>query len=227
MSGIAFQDRVLMLGRTGCGKSTAARAMFLSAPGPRLVVDPADSKLTDIPGCAHVYGPRENLAPDVLAQRVADGLERVRDAETIRFVPGQPTRGHEYDSVYRWAFNRFPRRVWLDEAGIAAPANGCPEMITAYLVQGRKRQLGHQACHTRAMEISLNLIAQAQHILLWELPHPDDRDRVAKVTGIPVGELTRLMAELPAVPGTTATGFLWWRQADRTITVCPPVPAAA
>lgn len=204
---IRYEDRILAVGATGTGKSTLVLRLFFAAAPPRLVIDPADSDLTDVEGA-------------VTARTVAD-LEAAHEADTLRFVPRAPDRPEEYDDVYRWAFHRrFPGLVWLDEAGLAAPAQGCPRWITAYLVQGRKRGLGHIACHTRPREISRNLIAQAQHVLLWSLPNPDDRRAVAQQIGVAEHELDSALRGLPPY------GFLWWQLRTGDLVECPPLDAA-
>lgn len=209
---VLYQDRVTLLGMTGCGKSTVARGLFLAMPGPRLVIDPADSDATSVTGAHTVHGPtRDGKLTDDELRKLTSELEAHRADDTLRFVPGDPERLQEYQAVYSWAYNRFPRRVWLDEARMAAPATGVPPAVIRYLLWGRKRQLGHQACHTRPVEVSRNLIAQAEHLLLWNLPHPADRRLIAEVIGMDWRELGELMDTLePAAGSPTATGFLWY-----------------
>lgn len=209
---IKFSDRVFVVGATGTGKSTLARRVFETVSGPRLVIDPADSSLTSgLPGVATARGTGEaGEVPGMLASAFAQ-------ASTVRFVPGDPTSPDEYDAAYRWCFDRFPRYVWTDEAGIALPASGCPPNASRYLVQGRKRQLGHLACHTRPRDVTRDLIAQAQHVFIFDLPNPDDIEHVAKIAGIPRAELEREVRALEP------HGFLHFDQRARELTVCPPL----
>lgn len=146
----------------------------------------------------------------------SDPLRPPRDAATARFVPLDPADRDAYDAVYRWAFESYPRYVWLDEAGQAAPAQG-PQRgwLNTYLVQGRKRSLGHLACHTRPREVNRNLIAQAAHVLIFDTPNPDDRRHLADLVGLPVADLEAALFALPKF------GFLWWN--GDTLTECPPL----
>lgn len=214
---IRYADRVFVVGATGTGKSTLAAELFRTVAEPRLVIDPADSSLTArvAPGAPRVPGTGD---PDRVAHLLTAAF---RNHGTVRFVPGQPTRGDEYDAAYRWCFDRFPRFVWLDEAEHAAPARGTPPNVSRYLVQGRKRQLGHLACHTRPRDVSRHLIAQAQHVMIFDLPNPDDAAHVAGIVGIPPAELAAELAQLEP------HGWLWFDQRERALTVCPPVRAAA
>lgn len=209
---IRYADRLFIVGYTGSGKSTLARSIFGTVQGPRFIIDPSDSSLTaDVARFgATVHGP-----PD--PEAVAAQLDEHAALDTIRYVPNDPTDRAEYDAVYRWLFDHFPRFTWLDEAGLAAPARRAPNMVTRYLVQGRKRQLGHLACHTRPREVSRNLIAQSQHVALFALPNPDDRDHVASAVGLTPSTLEQHMGELEP------HGFLWWNVRTRDLTLCPPL----
>lgn len=142
--------------------------MFLSAAGPRLVIDPADSSLTAIEGAETFRDPR----------RFPLG------AATARFVPVDPDDLDAYDAVYAAAFESFPRMVWADEAGAILPATRQPPAGRRYVVQGAKRMLGHLAVHTRPREVYRGLIANASHLLVFQLPNPDDRAHLAKMAGL-------------------------------------------
>lgn len=202
-SGIGYAHRVFITGKSGTGKSLLAQALFLSAAAPRLVIDPADSDVTDVAGAVTF---RDPARPPV-------------DAATARFVPRDPADRDAYDAVYRWAFERFPRYLWLDEAGIAAPAQGCSRWINTVVVQGRKRSLGHLACHARPREVNRNLIAQANHVFVFDLPNPDDRRHLADLMGLAVADLETDLFALPD------HGFLWWD--GTTLTSCPPLTLRA
>lgn len=190
-----------MTGATRTGKSTLARALFLSAAAPRLVIDPADSSLTAIDGAVTFRDPRRPP----------------KDAATARFVPVDPADRDAYDAVYRWAFANFPRYVWLDEPDQAAPAAGWPRWVNTYVVQGAKRQLGHLACATRPRWVMGSLIANAAHVIVFPLPNPADRRHVADLIGVPVAVLEAELHRLPE------HGFVWWNGIDRQLTSCPPL----
>lgn len=192
-----------MTGATGTGKSTLAKRLLLSSAAPRLVIDPSDSALLDEPGFVTVRDPRR--------------LNAHAQAATVRFVPADPGDLDAYDRVYAWAWAHFPRWVLLDEAGEAAPAKGAPRWVRTYITQGRKRSLGHLACHTRPREVSPNLISQAAHVFLFATPYPDDRRHLASLMGLAPSVLDEHLEQLPE------HGFLWWQQRARTLTVCPPL----
>lgn len=205
---IRFADRIFITGTTGSGKSELSRALFLSAPGPRLVIDPNDSDLTMIPGAVTFTDP---------ARSTNRRGENWREAATARFVPNDPEDRDEYDAVYRWAFYNGPRRVWCDEAGFVHPAQGSAPHPRKFQTQGRKRQLGLQACHTRPREIDTNLVAQADHLLVFQTPVRRDRDYIAENAGI---ETARFEAAHAAL---VEYGFFWLDRRRRTLTVMEPL----
>lgn len=217
---IQFSDRVLLVGTTGCGKSTLAKQLFLATRGPRLVIDPSDSALTTVPGVVTFSDPTR--------ARNRRG-EDWRQAATARFVPDDPYDLAAYDQVYRWAFDRFPRYVWADEAGFVMPARGAPKAARRYLIQGRKRQLGHLACHTRPIEIDRNLIGQGQHVFVFETPQEEDRRTVAGNVGINFRRFEQIYAEAMAhhvqgLDNKTKRGYLWCAPGE--VIICPPLTPA-
>ena len=205
---IRYEHRLFLTGATRTGKSTLARGLFLEAAAPRMVIDPHDTALTVIKGAVTFSDP---------ARATNDRGERWTTAATARFVPDDPGDLDAYDQLYRWAFAHYPRYVWLDEAAEAMPANNCPRGAHRYVAQGAKRALGHLACHSRPREVARSLIAQAQHLFIFDLPNPDDHAHLAAAAGIPPATLSGHLAALPRF------GFLWWNQLERELTICPPL----
>lgn len=165
------------------------------------MIDPADSSLTAIDG----------------AVTFSDPANPPGDAATARFVPRDPADRAAYDVVYQWAFENFPRYVWLDEPEWAAPANGYCRWANTYQVQGAKRMCGHIINATRPRNVMRSSVAMAAHLMAFFLPQPEDRRYLAELVGIPADVFDSQMLALPP------HGFLWYHQAARTLTVCPPL----
>ena len=209
MASIRYTDRIFLTGRTGTGKSHLARALFLSTPAPRLVIDPVDSTMTDIPGAVTFSDPSRATNPQG---------ENWREAATARFVPHDSEDLDAYDAVYRWVFHHFPRYVWLDEAADAMPAARVRQVWPRkVLIHGRKRSIGHLACHTRPREVNRNLIAQAAHVFVFHTPNVDDRRHLADQMGFTFAEFEKAHAAL------VEHGFLWFDARANELRVSPPL----
>lgn len=196
-----YQDRLFITGRSDSGKSQLARAIFLAAPGRKTVIDPQGSDTTKVPGAV--------LWRDPL--RPPEG--RIR-----RFVPIDPADLDAYDEVYRQILLKdFPHYVWCDEAGDVFPVRRTTPMVRRLLTHGRKRQIGHIATHTRPRELDPNLIAQAAHMAMFDLPGPADRKYIADIVGFDAKELGGQLSALPRY------GYLWFRRSEHELTACPPL----
>lgn len=201
MSGIRYEDRVLVVGATDTGKSTLAKRIFLSAAAPRLVVDPGDSEITgSIPGVVTFSDP--NHIP--------------RDAATSRFLPVDPADRDAYNRLYERIFRQlFPIYVWLDEPDQAAPSTGWPRWVNTTVVQGRKRMIGHLTCSTRPVHLMRSIRGSAKHVIVFDLPSRDDLRAIADDVGVPLGVLES------AVHSLDEHGFAWLDRRAKALTVCP------
>ena len=205
---IRYEDRIFLTGYTGSGKSTLAKALVLSAAAPRLIIDPNDSDLTELPGAVTFHDPTK------ATNRKG---ENWRSAATARFVPTDPMDLDAYDAMYRWAFVSGPRWIWCDEAGHALPSAGAPKAARVLLTQGRKRSIGHLACHTRPRWVDLNLISQASHVFVFTTPAAQDRRHLADNIGVDAATFEAAHAALAPY------GFMWWDQRNRRLRVCDPL----
>lgn len=198
---MAYQDRLFITGRSDSGKSQLARVIFLAAPGRKTVIDPQSSETTRVPGSVTYRDPR-----------------RPPDARIRRFVPVDPADLDAYDEVYKHILlHDFPHYVWCDEAGDVFPVRRTTSKVRRLLTHGRKRQIGHIATHTRPRELDPNLIAQAAHMAMFDLPGPHDRKHIADIVGFDPKELGAQLAALPRY------GYLWFNRAEHALTAHPPL----
>ena len=133
-------------------------------------------------------------------------------------MPRDPTDWDEYDAVYRWAFDHFPRYLWCDEAGDVFPSHGGPRQPARLIGQGRKRELGHLACHYRPIDCSRKLVSQAAHVMVFDTPAATDRKYLADNMGVDRDTFEQLHAALPQY------GFLHFDRRAKTLTPCAPLP---
>jgi len=190
---------VLAVGSTGSGKSHLVRALLLGRPGRRLVIDPSDSTLTEIPGAVTFSDPH---------RATNHRGESWRQAATARFVPTDPADLDTYDAVYAWALDHAPITVWLDEGRIAMPANGTRPHALRYVMQGRKHLAGHLVATTRPIGVNVEIRSESQHLFVFRLTEHDDQVAVAKRLGLKPKDLRDALRPLDE------HGFLHWCARD-------------
>lgn len=214
---IRYEDRIFVCGTTSSGKSQLARRLYLASAAPRLVIDPANSALTNTPGAVTFHDPTTGVTPSG---------DSWHDAATARFVPADPYDLSAYSALYDYLFARAqagrPCWVWCDEARYVFPSDGGRNRggLRA-IAQGRKFGLGHLACHTRPRWVRTDLVSEAAHVFLFDLPAAADRAYVADNIGITASELDAAHAQLDP------HGYLWWRQRTRELLICEPLPRSA
>lgn len=206
---IQWQDRVLVTGDSGTGKSHLVKALYLSAPpgehGRKLIIDPQDSTLlAGLPGHRDFSDPKR--WPEI--------------GRLARFVPRDPFDLEVYGELYRRALAVGRVLALTDEAGQVCPSRAAvPRSTLVYNGVGRKRLCGNIMCHLRPVEIDPRWTSTVQHAIGFDLPLPEDRRRFAAIAGIPPAELHALMDALEKY------SFIWSDRQNRSITVCPPIAA--
>lgn len=205
---------VAIVGRKGSGKSHLARELFDSYPFDRAVIDvTGDIRLTG-EDLVQVTAPLPTRFP-----MRREGHERV----TARFVPdpGSPSFLEDMDQVIAWGMNSQPGRccIWIDENESLMPVEKTPPATRRALQQGRHRNLTLLMTQIRAMRINPMAISQADHVIVFDLPQPSDRKRIAENIGYPAKAFDS------AVHGLGPHEFLWWDTNAGELTHCEPLPA--
>jgi len=203
-------DRILLVGTTGSGKSHLARLLWSSQRPPRVVIDPKDD--ATLTGGVFVDG----RAPVTFHDPA-----RLPRAEVGRFVPRDPFDLDAYERLYGELWRVPGVYVWLDEAGIAAPEAGGPRALRRFITQGRARGLGHIAANQRAVNIDRQLIANAEHLVIFRMGDPDDRARMAKACGMAPADLAAELATL------SKFGYCWYDGREQVVTVVARGASAA
>lgn len=197
---------------TGSGKSELLNRLALAAPAPRLIIDPKDEELTNTPGA---------VTFNDVSKATNRAGENWRQAATARYVPRDPLDLDEYDHLYRWIMANGPRWVGCHEAGFVMPSKGAPKGVRLAITQGRARQIGHAAAHTRPVEVDLNVLAQSRHVFIFQTPSRRDRRYLAESTGVDPEVFESAHAQVGK------HGFLYWNLMAQVLQICPPLKLAS
>jgi hypothetical protein len=141
-----------------------------------------------------------------------------------RADPGSPTYRQDLDKAVGMALRPSDRKVllWLDEVGEVSQVNRTQPNLRRLLMQSRHYgPVSALLAGPRPMNIDPLCVSQADHIYIYNLPNPKDRQRLAENMGYPPDELEEAWVRNRA-RGPHA--FLFWHAPSSTLLECPPLP---
>jgi len=207
---------IYMCGRKGSGKSVNARETFRDWPYiDKLVIDPTGDA-----------DPGDDLGT-ITVTKLPTELPKAKAGEyvTLRWIanPASPTYADDLDRALGLALFPKNRRVlvWIDEAGEVFPANRTGPNGRTALKQSRHYYTSIIMCDPRPMNVDPLALAQADRVVMYDVPGPADRRRLAEVCGI---EPRILSAELDAVREAGKFWFLLYVAEEHALYRCPPLP---
>ena len=212
---------ILCVGKKHSGKSVAARYLWDSWPYDALCIDPTGD--AHPPGATPITLPLPTKFP-----------ARGEDGQPLRLVftpdPGSDTYLDDLDRGMGLALYPKDRPVllWIDEVGeLASSQSRAAVMQRRLLNQSRHYRTSALACGPRPKKIDPLWISQADFVLVYELPNPDDRDKIADNIGFPPAkfsayceQMDRRNAEHPEAP----YWFLLWDAKRKLLFLMPPMP---
>lgn len=176
-------------GRKGSGKSQAAREHFRDWPG-------VDRVIIDINGDAD---PGDDLQATVLRGKLVQLPPRRDPAvpEVYRWIadPKSPTFREDIDAAIGACLFPRDRRVliWFDEGGEAFPVSQVGPNGRLLLHQNRHFGASALICAPRPKGLDPLTYGQADRVLMFDMPSPMDRQRIAETIGIAPRKLTGVM----------------------------------
>ena len=205
-------------GRKGAGKTTFNRSLFRDYPLAKLCVD-VNGEADPGPDSVRITTPAGRM-PDPVEEHgrlVQPNLHYVAD-------PGSVTYRDDLDRAVGMAMYPSDRSslVWCGEVGEFTTGNKTAPHMRRLVMQSRHYKTSALFDGPRPIDIEKLVIAQSDYVAVFDLPDPDDRDRVAKVIGFPPAQF-RLECE-----ETFRRGEFWhllWVSKAKRLYRCPPMPS--
>lgn len=232
----ALQQHVAIVGRTGSGKTYAAKGMvecLLDAGRRCLIWDPTsawhglrssvDGKAAGFPvvvlGGEHADVPIGEDSGSAIAHLVATGTGSFI-IDTSELGQGEKHRLATalFEDLYR--LNTKPLHVILDEADDVAPQHPLPESrrmfgaVDRIVRRGRKRGFRVMLISQRPAVLNKNVLSQAATLIAMKLPAPQDRKALeAWIEGqADVVQGKRVIDSLPKL--ARGEGWIWFPEKD-------------
>lgn len=161
-------DRAAFVGQTGSGKTTLAQEVCKLRPWV-VAFDPKG--MLEWAG----YERHERLAE--LTKAKAPRLiyrpvyEELADDETV-------------DAFFEWIYERRNCVLYVDEVFAIAHGDVYPWFFGACLTRGRERGIVVYIASQRPSRVPQVMLSESEHIYVFNLKLPQDRERVADITGL-------------------------------------------
>jgi hypothetical protein len=206
MRGIRLSDRVLLVSKTGGGKTTLAGYIVEGLqPVRTIVVDPKDE-----------------LELGVIKARTAAELDFV--APVIHYVPSSFEREDLEEAAQRIWNCPGPYICLIDELAEISSPNYCPEGFRLGITQGRSKRKCFVACTQRLAESHPVFRSQAEHIIML-VPAPIELDlrTLAGHVGREASWLGEQLRTLEQELGPYS--HLWSVDSGKEMRRCAPLPS--
>ena len=170
---IKNSDRAFIVGTTGSGKTTLARALLCNRPDV-VIVDPKGGFEWD-----STYRPKAGgLITDDFA--LVQGWE---GPAPIIYRPTIAVAAHGMEPFWHWVWERRHTLVYIDEAAMLCPTRGViPGGLARAIQQGRQREISVWSATQRPANIPVPLLSESEHVFTFRLRNPDDLKRMADYT---------------------------------------------
>lgn len=205
---IRHNDRVLIVGTNGSGKTVLARHLFAQMTRTRrTLVDPKE----------------EHTINGVAPARLPAALDLA--APVSHYIPARLDEA-EYEELFDLLWRAGgPRWIWLDEAYGPTRAGKAPQGLRLILQQGRAKDIGLAACSQRPVNIEATLRTEAQHIIVFTVPRPAtiDLKTLAPDLSMDPDQLARELDDLAAAEGPYS--HVWYCRRTGQLHRCAPLPS--
>jgi hypothetical protein len=169
-------QRGVLIGKTGCGKSTLARFLVEDVTKPYSVV----------------WNPKGSDTVFRWNQKHVNSLSQLYDASDegerrIIYTP-HPTLAEDEANqaeLFYWIYERGNTRFYIDEATqIVYNGGKPPRYLTAILNRGRERGISCLTATQRPSGVPMNILSESGDYYVFKTFLPQDQQRIEAITGI-------------------------------------------
>lgn len=161
-------DRAAFVGQTGSGKTTLAQEVCRLRPWV-VALDPKG--MLEWNG----YEVHERLSALTKAKRprliYRPVYEELVDEETL-------------DAFFEWIYERCNCVLYVDEVYAVAQGDSYPWFFGACLTRGRERGIATYVATQRPSRVPQVMLSESEHAYIFNLKLPQDRERIADITGL-------------------------------------------
>lgn len=173
---IGRNDRAVLIGATGCGKTTLAR--YLIEDPNKLYSVVYDAKISD------AIGKWSNT------QKVYTSFDQIQEAEEKRLIYRPPYTEerdvYAQEKFFEWVYWRYRTRLYIDEAYAVLGGTNPSFHLQACITRGRERGISTVIATQRPKRIPLIFMSESEHYYIFRLQMNEDRARVEELTGISI-----------------------------------------
>jgi hypothetical protein len=178
--------QIAVVGKRGSGKTEVAYRYFDTYAYDRATIDPnGDLKMPE--DTVELEVPIPSKWP---GEKVRQAQEQLRPGhapkfQTLYYVPdfAEPGYLEDMDRVVGMAYSHRKTCLFIDECHEVMPANRTPPHSRRALRQGRHRDLTLILATPRPVTVDPLVISNADLVIVFQLPNPHDRRRVAECIG--------------------------------------------
>jgi len=169
-------DRGVLIGATGCGKTTLARFLIEDVNKPYSVV----------------YDPKISESIGKWPHTFYYDFGQLQEAEERRLIYRPPVEeeqdAYAQNRFFQWVYWREHTRLYVDEAYALLGGSNPSFYLQACLSRGRERGISTLIATQRPSRIPLITLSEAEHFYIFRLNLPQDQRRIEEITGITVEE---------------------------------------
>lgn len=169
-----FNERAILVGRTGSGKTTLAEHICRHFPYV-VVYDP--KRRIEWTGFARYDTLAEVLgAPDWQTHLIYAPIVQERLDVRGDFAP-------QVNEFFWWVFERGNTFLYVDEVKLITRGDFAPMGYRAVITSGRELNIAVMSATQRPRRIPQEILSETEHVYAFALQLQQDRDRMVEVTG--------------------------------------------